>query len=118
MTADNGSKFPYHCQLADTVDIPTYFADPYSAYQRVTNEQQNGRIRRYLPNGTSFAELTHPELDKHITETNNRPHKILGSATPNKILQEPPPKHTRPHHTTQWCTSNGNQGSSIPSGRH
>jgi IS30 family transposase len=85
VTADNGSRFAHHCQLADTLEIPTYFADAYSAYQRGADEDLNGRIRRYLPNGTSFAELTHPELDKHITETSNRPHKILGWATPNEI---------------------------------
>jgi IS30 family transposase len=64
VTADNGSEFAYHYQLADTLAIPTCFADPYSAYQRGTNEHFNGRIRRYLPKGTSFAELTQTELDE------------------------------------------------------
>jgi IS30 family transposase len=46
VTADNGSEFDYHCTLADTLKIPTYFADPQSAYQRGTNEHFSGRIRR------------------------------------------------------------------------
>ena len=45
-TADNSSEFAYHYQLADTLGIPTYFADPYSAWQRGTNEHFNGRIRK------------------------------------------------------------------------
>lgn len=49
VTTDNGSEFAYHYKLADTLAIPTYFADPYSAYQRGTNEHFNGRIRRYWP---------------------------------------------------------------------
>lgn len=88
VTADNGSEFAHHYQLADTLAIPTYFADPYSAYQRGTNEHFNGRIRRYLPKGTSFENLDQQELDAYITEINNRPRKVLGWATPAEVFQE------------------------------
>lgn len=102
ITADNGSEFAFHYKLADTLAIPTYFADPYSAYQRGTNEHFNGRIRRYLPKGTSFDDLTQAELDEIITEINNRPRKILGWATPAEIFQE---LCSTPATTTR-CTSN------------
>ena len=88
VTADNGSEFAYHYQLADTLGIPTYFADPYSAWQRGTNEHFNGRIRKYLPKGTSFENLTQVELNEFITEINNRPRKILSWATPAEVFQE------------------------------
>lgn len=88
MTADNGNEFAYRYRLADTLGIPTYFTDPYSAYQQVTNEHFNGRIRRYLPRGTSFANLTQTELDEFILEINNPPRKIRGWATPAEIFQE------------------------------
>lgn len=88
VTADNGSEFAFHYQLADTLAIPTYFADPYSAWQRGTNEHFNGRIRKYLPKRTSFEDLTQTELDEIITEINNRPRKILDWATPAEIFQE------------------------------
>ena len=101
VTADNGSEFAYHYKLADTLAIPTYFADPYSAYQRGTNEHFNGRIRRYLPKGTSFAELTQTELDEYVTEINNRPRKILDWATPAEVFQE-----LCSNEATQCCTSN------------
>ena len=32
VTADNGSEFTLHHRLADTIGVPTYFADPYSAF--------------------------------------------------------------------------------------
>jgi len=108
VTADNGSEFAYHYQLADTLAIPTYFADPYSAYQRGANEHFNGRIRRYLPKGTSFAELTQTELDEYITEINNRPRTILGWATPAEVFQELSSKETTP-----CCTSKYNSGCSA-----
>lgn len=88
VTADNGSEFAFHYQLADTIAVPTYFADPYSAWQRGTNEHFNGRIRKYLPKGTSFEDLTQQELDEYINEINNRPRKIHGWATPAEIFQE------------------------------
>lgn len=88
VTADNGSEFAFHYELADTLAIPTYFADPYSAYQRGSNEHFNGRLRRYLPKGTRFDDLTQEELDQFIHEINNRPRKILGWATPAEIFHE------------------------------
>ena len=88
VTADNGSEFAFHYQLADTLGLPTYFADPYSACQRGTNEHFNGRIRRYLPKGTSFQDLDQSELDEFIAEINNRPRKVLGWATPAEVFQE------------------------------
>ena len=101
VTADNGSEFAYHYRLADTLALPTYFADPYSAWQRGSNEHSNGRIRRYLPKGTSFTDLTLAVLDEVATEINNRPRKILGWATPAEVFQELSSKEI-----TTCCTSN------------
>ncbi|MDD7384930.1 MAG: IS30 family transposase [Actinomycetaceae bacterium] len=86
LTADNGHEFAYHYQLADTTAIPTYFADPYSAWQRGTNERFNREIRRYLPKGTRFNTLTTSELDDIITEINNKPRKCLHWHTPAETL--------------------------------
>ncbi|WP_157002536.1 IS30 family transposase [Agromyces laixinhei] len=88
VTTDNGSEFAFHYELADALAVPTYFADPYSAYQRGTNEHFNGRLRRYLPKGTSFDDLTQDEIDSFVNEINNRPRKILGWATPARIFHE------------------------------
>ena len=88
VTVDNGSEFALHYKLADTLAVPTYFADPYAAYQRGTNEHFNGRLRRYLPKGTSFEDLTQDELDEFVNEINNRPRKVLGWATPAEVFNE------------------------------
>ncbi|SEB69556.1 Transposase and inactivated derivatives, IS30 family [Paramicrobacterium humi] len=100
VTADNGSEFASHYRLADTLGIPTYFADPYCAYQRGTNEHFNGRIRGYLPKRTSFADLDQAELDEYVNEINNRPRKILGWATPAEVFHELSSTQATPH-----CTS-------------
>lgn len=88
VTVDNGPEFAFHYELADTLAVPTYFADPYSAYQRGSNEHFNGRLRRYLPKGTSFDDLTQEELDEFVREINNRPRKVLGWATPAEVFHE------------------------------
>ena len=88
LTTDNGSEFAYHYRLADTIGVPTYFADPYSAYQRGSNEHFNGRLRRYLPKGTSFHDLSQSEINEYVWEINNRPRKVLGWSTPAEVFQE------------------------------
>ena len=86
ITADNGSEFAYHYKLKEDIGIPTYFADPYSSWQRGTNEHFNGRIRKYLPKRTSFTDLEEDELQDIINEINDRPRKILQWRTPNEVF--------------------------------
>lgn len=88
VTADTGSEFAYHYKLADTIGVPTCFCDPYSAFQRGSNEHFNGRRHRSLPKGTSSADLTQGELDEIVQEVTNRPRKVLGWATPAEVFQE------------------------------
>ena len=68
--------------------MPAYFADPYSSYQRGSNENRNGRIRRYLPKGTSFEDLTQDELDAIVKEINDTPMKLLRYKTPNEVWDD------------------------------
>jgi len=44
ITVDNGLEFAHHQQLADMIGVPTYFCDPYSSWQRGSNEHFNGRV--------------------------------------------------------------------------
>ena len=63
----------------------TYYADPYSSYQRGTNENRNGRIRRYLPKRTSLDDLTDADLQAIVQEINDTPMKVLNRETPNEV---------------------------------
>jgi len=87
-TYDNGPEFALHERMAEALPLHIYFADPYSAYQRGTNENTNGLIRRYLPKGTSFAGLTQRQIDSIVNQLNNRPRKCLGYRTPNEVFQK------------------------------
>ena len=63
-----------------------FFAKPYSAWQRGTNENTNGLVRYYLPKGTDFSKLTHKDIQKIEDALNNRPRKCLGYKTPKELM--------------------------------
>lgn len=95
ITLDNGTEFRDHHIMSEELGVQVYFADPYSAYQRGSNEQVNGLIRRYLPKGTSFKDLTQQRLNQIVEEINNRPRKCLGFRTPNEVFQLQRQNHLR-----------------------
>lgn len=86
-TLDNGRENHLHQELK-SFGMKTYFADPYSSWQRGTNEYHNGLLRRYLPKGTDFSDLTQEELDDILWEINNRPRKCLGYQTPLEVFSK------------------------------
>lgn len=88
LTFDNGTEFAHHQQIAQVLPVDIYFADPYASYQRGTNENTNGLVRRYLPKGTDFANITQKQLDAIADELNNRPRKKLAYRTPNQVFQK------------------------------
>ncbi len=71
--------------MDEALGMLTYHADPYSSYQRGTNENRNGRIRRYLPKKTSFDGLTDEDLQAIVDEINDTPMKVLDWETPNEV---------------------------------
>lgn len=87
ITFDNGTEFTRHEDIAKALEADIYFAAPYASYQRGTNENTNGLLRRYLPKGTGFKNLTAQKLQQIVEELNNRPRKCLGYRTPNEVFQ-------------------------------
>lgn len=87
MTYDNGVEMADHKELSKQAGISIYFAHPYSAWERGTNENTNGLVRRTYPKKTNFNEVSETDLKKLQDSLNNRPRKVLGYYTPNEILQ-------------------------------
>lgn len=86
VTLDNGRENHLHQELKKDLGVNTYFADPYSSWQRGTNEYHNGLIRRYFPKKTNLTEITQEELDEALWEINNRPRKVLKYQTPLEVF--------------------------------
>jgi IS30 family transposase len=82
LTMDNGIEHRQHGKITKAIGIRCYFCDPYSAWQRGTNENRNGLIRHYFPKGTDLARLTRAEIERVESAINNRPMKCLGYRTP------------------------------------
>ncbi len=114
LTLDNGTEMAKHQQIAKTLGLKTFFADPYSPWQRGTNEQINGLIRRYFPKGTDFiSKVSNQRLDEGVLKINQRPRKCLGYWTPYNVFadaQRVPPRplphlpqsRTRPGTACRW----------------
>ena len=86
LTLDNGKEFADHERLASEALLKVYFADPYCAWQRGTNENTNGLIRQFFPKGTDLARIPEHRFTKVQQLLNDRPRKRLGYRTPSEIL--------------------------------
>jgi len=94
ITMDNGRENHLHQEL-NGIGIKTYFADPYSAWQKGSVENAIGILRRYFPKGTDLSQVAQDEIDEVVWEINNRPRKILDYQTPQEV-----------YNTYKGCTSN------------
>jgi IS30 family transposase len=82
LTLDNGFEHTRHEWITAAIGILCYFCDPYSSWQRGSNENRNGMVRRYFPKGTDFSRITNAEIRRVESTINNRPMKCLGFRTP------------------------------------
>lgn len=87
MTHDNGLEMANHKWLTNKTGLDIYFAHPYSSWERGTNENTNGLIRRFFPKGTDFSKINDNQLKMAQNNLNNRPRKVLGYKTPNEMME-------------------------------
>jgi transposase, IS30 family len=84
VTYDNGTENVLHTELIHQYGIATYFADPYSSWQKGWVENANGLIRQYLPRSIDFESMTDDAIYQIQEKLNNRPRKRLNWLTPNE----------------------------------
>lgn len=87
MTYDNGMEMSNHKWLTQQTGLDIYFAHPYSSWERGTNENTNGLIRRYFPKGTDFNSITEQQLKYVQDRLNNRPRKVLNYKSPKFMME-------------------------------
>ena len=86
LTFDNGKEFARFKQIEKALGIKAYFAKPYHSWERGTNENRNGVVRRILPKGTSFADIPDEAIRRADARLNDRPLRCLDWRTPREAL--------------------------------
>jgi IS30 family transposase len=93
LTWDQGLEMRRHAEITVAADLPVYFCDPRSPWQRGSNENTNGLLRQYFPKGTDLSLHQPHDLAYVAAELNNRPRQTLGWRTPAETLAELLSKH-------------------------
>ncbi len=85
LTWDQGREMARHHDLAAMCGINVFFAEPHSPWQRPTNENGNGLLRRYVGKGTNLNVYTPADLRAIEDRLNTMPRRSLGWATAAEV---------------------------------
>jgi len=88
LTRDRGSENLGYEELEQQLGIRCFFAHAYHSWERGSNENVNGLIRRFFPKKTDFRAVTDKEIQQVEYLLNSRPRKRLGWKTPYQVFYE------------------------------
>ncbi len=88
LTWDQGIEMYRHSDFTVATNVPVYFCDPASPWQRGSNENTNGLLRQYFPKGTDLTVYDEDALLAVAAQLNSRPRKTLGWDTPAERLDK------------------------------
>ena len=77
ITCDRGTEFANWKNIEQKLNCSVYFADPYCAWQKGTNENLNGLLREFYPKGRNLSKVSPETLKKNLELINSRPKKVL-----------------------------------------
>lgn len=87
ITFDNGAEFSSSEAMEGEARTKVYYAHPYSSWERGSNENWNGIVRRFIPKGSSFERLTEHDLARISGYINTLPRKRHNYKTPQQLWE-------------------------------
>ena len=96
LTFDNGKEFAKFAQIEQSLGLKVYFAKPYHSWERGTNENRNGIVRKVLPKGSAFNKIADGEMRRIDGLLNDRPLKCLNWRTPREAFLALLSRHPAP----------------------
>ena len=88
ITCDRGTEFANWQTIEKELNCYVYFADPYCAWQKGTNENLNGLLREFYPKGRNLSRVSPTTLKKNLALINARPKKVLNYNNPLDLFQD------------------------------
>jgi transposase, IS30 family len=88
MTWDQGREMARHTEITMALDMPVYFCDPHSPWQRGSNENTNGLLRQYFPKGTDLSAHSAEHLAAVADQLNHRPRQTLDWNSPARQISQ------------------------------
>lgn len=88
LALDQGTEFMDFRTVERQTKCKVFFCDTRSPWQRGSNENMNGRLRRYLPKDYEIDKISQNDLDEIAILVNNTPRKCLGFQTPNEVISQ------------------------------
>ena len=87
ITCDRGAEFANWQTIEQQLNCDVFFADPYCAWQKGTNENLNGLLREFYPKGRNLSRVSPATLKKNLALINARPKKVLGFKKPVDLFE-------------------------------
>ncbi len=87
ITYDNGSENVSHQFTNKKLGSRSYFCTPFHSWERGTNENTIGLIRRVLPKQTNFDLIPTTFISKLQQQLNDRPRKCLSFNSPAEVFR-------------------------------
>ena len=78
-------KMPSWRRIEERLHCEVYFADPYCAWQKGTNENLNGLLREFYPKGRNLSRVAPATLKRNLALINARPRKVLNFHSPQEL---------------------------------
>lgn len=88
ITCDRGKEFAGWKRIEEELGTNMYFADPYCAWQKGTNENSNGLLREFYPKQMDLSKTDEKEVQNVLKLLNNRPRKCINYKTPQELFNE------------------------------